>query len=118
MRTNTKPSGNPRKRRQIPSQTAEGRESQLISLAIDLAEEQLMNGTASAQVITHYLKLATEKERTERKLMEKQLELIEAKTESIKAQRRVDELYAEAIKAMKRYGGHGDDEYQEDSDIQ
>lgn len=99
-----------RRRRPIPSTTPEGRESQLISAAIDLAEEQLLNGTASAQVITHYLKLGTERERRENLLLQKQIELAEAKVESLKSARRVEELYADAIKAMKRYSGHGDED--------
>lgn len=109
MRTVPKQSGTPRKLKPAPATTPEGRESQLISYAIDLAEEQLRNGTASAQVIVHYLKLATEKERSERRLLEKQVELAEAKIESLKSARNVEALYGEAIKAMKRYSGHGDE---------
>lgn len=116
MKSNGKVPRTTVKERPIPATTPEGRESQLISAAIDLAEEQLLNGTASSQVITHFLKLATERERTERELLKRQLELTEAKTESLKSARRVEELYTDAIKAMKRYGGHGD-EYDEDSDI-
>lgn len=77
----------------------------MIALAVDLAERQLMEGTASSQVITHYLKLGSTKERLEKEIMEKQKELITAKTESLKAQKRMDELYANAIKAMKSYQG-------------
>ena len=106
MRTQDKHSRSVRKTRPIPATTEAGRESQLISLAIDLAEQQLMDGTASAQVITHYLKLATEKERTERRLLEKQVELAEAKVESLKSAKRVEELYEEAIRAMKKYNGY------------
>lgn len=99
-----------KKRRPVPATTPEGRESQLISAAIDLAEQQLLDGTASAQVIVHYLKLATEKERKERELLAAQVRLAEAKVDNLKSAKRVEELYEEAIKAMKRYGGHGDDE--------
>lgn len=116
MKSNGKVPVSAVKPKPIPATTPEGRESQLINAAIDLAEEQLLNGTASSQVITHFLKLATERERTERELLKKQLELTEAKTESLKSARRVEELYTEAIKAMKRYGGHGD-EYDEDPDV-
>lgn len=116
MKSNGKVPVSVGKPKPIPATTPEGRESQLINAAIDLAEEQLLNGTASSQVITHFLKLATERERTERELLKKQLELTEAKTESLKSARRVEELYTEAIKAMKRYGGHGD-EYDEDPDV-
>ncbi len=88
-----------------PGLTPESRENQLISLAVDLAEKQLMEGTASAQVITHYLKLGTARERLERQILEQQRELITAKTENLKSAARVEELYAEAIKAMRQYNG-------------
>lgn len=95
-----------------PALTPEARENQMISLAVDLAEQQLRDGTASSQVITHFLKLATRREQIEREIMEKQKELISAKTENLKSAKRIEELYEDAIKAMKNYGGHGDpDEY-------
>lgn len=95
-----------------PALTPEARENQLISLAVDLAEQQLRDGTASSQVITHYLKLGSSREKVEQELKQKELELMQAKTEALQSQKRMDELYAEAIKAMKNYGGHGDeDEY-------
>jgi len=93
-----------------PALTPEARESQLISLATDLAEQQLRDGSASSQVITHYLKLGTAKERLEREILEKQKDLVSAKTEMMKSAKRVEELYADAISAMKRYSGHGVDE--------
>ena len=91
-----------------PALTPEARENQLIYLATDLAEQQLKDGTASSQVITHYLKLGTTKERIEKEILEKQKELITAKTEALQSQKRVEELYADAIAAMRRYSGHGD----------
>lgn len=95
-----------------PALTPEARENQMIALAVDLAEQQLRDGTASSQVITHFLKLATRREQIEREIMEKQKELISAKTENLKSAKRIEELYEDAIKAMKNYGGHGDpDEY-------
>ena len=96
-----------------PALTPEARENQMIALAVDLAERQLMEGTASSQVITHYLKLGSTKERIEKEILEKQKELIAAKTESLQSSKRIEELYANAINAMKRYSGHGDedDEY-------
>lgn len=90
-----------------PALTPEARENQLISLAVDLAEKQLQEGTASSQVITHYLKLGSTKERIEKEILEKQKELISAKTESIKSAKRVEELYEEALKAMRNYSGQG-----------
>ena len=75
----------------------------MIALAVDLAEKQLTEGTASAQVITHYLKLATTREKIEKEILEKQKDLITAKTDQIKSQATSEELYAEALAAMKRY---------------
>ena len=85
------------------AETPEARENQMIALAVDLAEKQLTEGTASAQVITHYLKLATTREKIEKEILEKQKELITAKTDQIKSQATSEELYAEALAAMKRY---------------
>lgn len=94
-----------------PSLDPEVRESQLISLAVDLAEQQLRDGTASAQVITHYLKLGSSKDRIEREILAKQKELISAKTEALQSQKRVEELYANALSAMREYSGQtGDDD--------
>ena len=104
------PSGPTRKIR--PALTPEARENQLISLAVDLAEKQLQEGTASSQVITHYLKLGSTKERIEREILEKQKELITARTESLQSAKKVEELYENAINAMRNYSGQGDpDEY-------
>ena len=95
-----------------PALTPEARENQLISLAVDLAEQQLRDGTASSQVITHYLKLGTTRERLEKELLEREVELKKAKTESIQSAESIEKLYSEAITAMRNYGGRGDpDEY-------
>ena len=85
------------------AETPEARENQMIALAVDLAEKQLTEGTASAQVITHYLKLATTREKIEKEILEKQKDLITAKTDQIKSQATSEELYAEALAVMKRY---------------
>lgn len=95
----------PRKIR--PALTPEAREAQLVSLAVDVAEEQLLNRTASSQVITHYLKLGSTKERIEREILERQKDLITAKTEALQSAKRIEELYQEAIRAMRDYGGLG-----------
>ena len=102
--------------RQIrPALTPEARENQLISLAVDLAEKQLQEGTASSQVITHYLKLGSTKERIEKEILEKQKELITARTEALQSAKKIEELYTNAISAMRRYSGQSgeqdDDEY-------
>lgn len=95
-----------------PALDPEARENQLISLAVDLAAKQLEEGTASSQVITHYLKLGSSKEKLEREMLEKQKEMIEAKTENLKSAKRIEELYTEALNAMRKYNGQGDpDEY-------
>lgn len=93
-----------------PAISPEARENQMIALAVDLAERQLMEGTASSQVITHYLKLGSTKERIEKEILEKQKELISAKTEALQSAKRIEELYTDAISAMKRYSGHGDND--------
>lgn len=90
--------------------SAEARENQLIALAVDLAEKQLLEGTASSQVITHYLKLGSTKERLEKEMMAEQKKLLEAKTEALKAAKRNEELYINAIKAMRLYQGQASDE--------
>lgn len=90
-----------------PALTPEARENQMISLAVDLAEKQLMEGTASSQVITHYLKLGSTKERIEKEILEKQKELISAKTKALQSAKRIEELCTDAINAMRRYSGQG-----------
>lgn len=100
-----------------PALTPEARENQMISLAVDLAEQQLRDGTASSQVITHFLKLATTKERLEREKLEQENKLLLAKTEALQSAKRVEELYTDAIKAMKQYSGHGQNEEYDDQDI-
>lgn len=95
-----------------PALTPEARENQLISLATDLVEKRLREGTASSQETTHFLKLASTKARLEKQILEKQAELITAKTEAINSTKRIDELYERAISAMRNYSGQGEpDEY-------
>ena len=93
------------KRRRPPAKTPEGREAQLIALAVDLAEKQLSDGTASSQVISHYLKLGSSKEKIEKEILLEQRKLIKAKTEALESAKRVEELYTEAMKAMRSYAG-------------
>lgn len=93
------------KRRRPPAATPEARENQLIALAVDLAEKQLSEGTASSQVITHYLKLGSTTERIEKEILEQQKELIHAKTEAIHSAKKVEELYKNALDAMRSYSG-------------
>lgn len=100
-------------KRRPPATTPEARENQLISLAVDLAERQLQEGTASSQVITHYLKLGSTKERIEKEILEEQKELLKAKTEAIQSGKRVEELYTNALNAMRSYSGRGSDDYED-----
>lgn len=99
-------------KRMRPALTPEARENQLIALAVDLVEERLRNGTASSQETTHFLKLGSPKAQLERKKLESEVALIEAKAKALERNDRMEELYTNAIKAMQKYGGHGDpDEY-------
>ena len=93
-----------------PALTPEARQNQLIALATDLVEKRLIEGTASSQETTHFLKLATQEAKLKVKILEKQEELISAKTESIKSSQRTEELYRDAIIAMRKYSGGGTDE--------
>lgn len=89
----------------VKAKTEAAREKQMVALAVDLAEKQLREGTASAQVITHYLKLGTEREKLERAILKEQCDLITEKTKALKSAAHMEELYAQAIAAMKTYGG-------------
>ena len=107
-----KTAGNQRQMK--PAMTPEARENQLISLATDLAEKQLREGTASSQVIVHYLKLATKKEQLEQEMLARKTEHLTAQTESLQAAKRIEDLYENALKAMKEYGGGGPQEYEDE----
>ena len=96
-----------------PALSPEAREQQMISYAIDLAEQQLRDGTASSQVITHYLKLGSTKAVLENEKLKEENKLLRAKTEAIENAKNYNELVERAIKAMQNYQGHGDpDEYE------
>ena len=100
------------KRKMRPALTPEAREQQLVSLAVDLAEQQLIDGTASSQVITHFLKLGSSRADLERAKLEHETKLLEAKTEALQSQKNMEELYAQAIAALKSYSPTGDaDDY-------
>ena len=88
-----------------PAQDPVAREKQLINLAVDLAEKQLIEGTASPSVVTHYLKLASTRETVEREILEKQVKLITAKTDSISQAKDTEEMVKQAIDAMRTYSG-------------
>ncbi len=94
----------------MPADSVEARENQLIDAAVNLAEKQLLEGTASPSVITHYLRLASGKERLEREKLERENELLRAKAEAYESNRRTEELYSQAIQAMKSYSGFDEPE--------
>lgn len=102
----------PRKFR--PASTPEGREIQLMSLAADLAERQLREGTASSQVITHFLKLASTREKLEQERLHRENLLLSAKVDAISSAKKIEELYKMALSAMKQYSGQEVGELDED----
>lgn len=93
------------KRVSRPALTPEAKENEMISLAMDEAEKRLRDGTASNQLIVHFLKLGSTKERIEKDILERQKDLIEAKTQNLKAADRSEELYANALAAFRGYSG-------------
>lgn len=97
-------------RRRAPASSPEARENQLIALAEARAEEQLRNGTASSQVICHYLRLGSMREKLERDKLKSEVEMLKAKKEALDSAKRVEELYSEAMKAVRSYRGEMDDE--------
>ena len=96
-----------------PGLTPESRENQMISLATDLAEKQLLDGTASSAVITHFLKLGTAQAKLEMKKVEQEIELQKAKTKALGNAEELKDLYANALKAMQRYAGQEGLNYEE-----
>ena len=91
--------------RRKPATTPEARENEMVSLATDLAEEQIRNGTASSQVVTHFLKLGSTREQLEQQRLANESELTKAKIEAIESGKRVEELYEQALSAMQSYRG-------------
>lgn len=103
-----------KRRQRRPATTPEGREQQLVSLAADLAERQLLEGSASAQVITHFLKLGSTRERVEQERLKNENLLLSAKIEQMASGKRIEELYETALNAMRTYSGQ--DEYYDDGE--
>lgn len=106
MTNRPKSEPNAQSSRRRPATTPEARENQLISLAVDLVEKQLRDGSASAQVISHYLKLGSSREKLEQERLARENELLQVKTEAMESAKRVEALYEQAIDAMRAYGGH------------
>lgn len=96
---------NNKERRIRPALTPETREDQMVALAMNLAEKQMLEGTASSQVISHFLKIGSTEQRIRKEILEEEKELVKAKAEMLKSEKRTEELYEEAIKAMRIYAG-------------
>lgn len=97
------------KKRRAPALTPEARENQLIAEAIDLAEKQITEGTASSAVICHYLKLGSTKAKLENEKLQEENKLLRARTEALESQKNVEQLYKDAIAAMSEYRGVNDE---------
>lgn len=93
-----------------PATTPEARENQMIALAMDLVEQRLRDGTASSQETTHFLKAASQKAKLELEKLKLENELTAAKTKALANAEEIKVLYEDAIKAMRRYAGHNDEE--------
>lgn len=109
---------NPRKNERParrPATTPEGRENQLVDLAVKLAEKQLIDGTASAQVISHYLKQGSTREQLEQQRLLRENELLKARVDQLASAKRIEELYENALNSMRTYAGNppDQDEYDE-----
>ncbi len=105
-----------RKTRRRPATTVEGRENQMISLAFDLAEKRLVDGTATSQEVTHFLKLGSTRERLEQERLRGDVNMMATKAELMESQRRSEEMYADALKAMRAYSGQSIEEEVVDED--
>lgn len=114
MVSSLKSASDSKPRRRPPATTPEARENQLIAAAVDLAEKQLRDGTASSQVTVHFLKLATTRNKLEQEKLARENKLLDARVEAIESQRRVEELYEGAIKAMRAYSGQEPEEEEDD----
>lgn len=108
--TQTSPPKKLRKPR--PAMTPEARENQLIALAIDRVEQRIIDGTASSQELIHYLKLGSEKNQLEMEKLRKENELLTAKTSALESAKHIEEMYVNAIAAMRSYNG-ADEEYED-----
>lgn len=97
--------------------TAEGLENECISLAYDLVRKRLIEGTATSAETVHFLKLGTAKERLEMEKTKKELELMDAKKEALQSAKHIEELYNNAIAAMRDYASFGNDEGYDDDFI-
>lgn len=100
-----------------PAETPQGRENQLITLATDLVERRLRDGSATSQEVCHFLKMASPREQMERQKMEYEAQLLQARTENMANSERFGELAEKALKAFKQYAGQSDDEDDDDTNV-
>ena len=91
--------------RRAPARTPEGREAKITSSIYDLVEQQIRDKTVSSQVMTHFLKLSTEREALERMKLQKEVELLEKRAQAADSASNMEALYSEAIKALQTYRG-------------
>lgn len=102
-------------RKRAPASTPEGRENRMVSYALDLAEKQLRDGTATSQVIVHFLKSGSQRDELERERLRNENLLAQAKIEAMQSSQRMEEVYTQALNAMRTYSGQepdvDDDEY-------
>jgi hypothetical protein len=105
-----------RRKPRRPATSLEGRENQLISLATELAEKQLIDGSASSQVITHFLKLASTREKLEQERLHRENLLLSAKVDQIASGKRIEEMYEKALTAMRQYTGNDVETYQDEGE--
>ena len=111
-KTSTQDSGSGRS----PARSPQERENQLIELAVDLTENQLRTGEASAQVITHYLKLGSSRERLEQQRLKNEVALLQTKRETLESEQRTEALIQDAMKAFRIYSGNSPDEQEPEFD--
>lgn len=105
MATTRRKIGESQSPKRRPATTPEERENQVIAAAYDLAEKQIRDGTASSQVISHFLKRGSTREKVEEERIGEEVKLLKIKAEAIESQARVEELYKEALHAMRTYQG-------------
>lgn len=106
---NNKKQGRTSQRSAPPARKLENRENQLIELAYDLAEERLIDKTASAQEIVHFLKMGTAKAQLEKQKLEAETALLSSKKDAVESAKRSEMKYEEAIAAFRDYSGQDDD---------
>lgn len=105
MASTDKPLVEPKKTRRPPATSPEARENQMIALAVEVAEKQMREGKASSQVISHYLKLGSTRERLEQTRLQGEVELLQKKSDNMESAKRIEELYSTALDAMRSYQG-------------